>query len=370
MRRSPNAPARLARPCWLAIPEWFLRLYRRPWLLIATLLGTPLLVTSLWLYVVNEHAWRAREGRDLLVAARLAARLIQEELTQSHAIEAAMAARPAFRKALKRRDRAALTSHLELLLDVTPMIDRAAILDAARTPLVEVTASSSERPDPMPPGHASAAASDPPWPPPVSGVYLRDQASGEKAVEVSSLVHDGDATLGVLQVQYRLQELSRWFEQVRIERSGFLYLVDRRGRLVAYPFQLVPGQPKDVSGWAPVAEQASARGTLVRFAQGRPPRPWTAAVVALEPFGWRVVAQQPDAEMLEPFRRLVASFVLLTAVLIGFVSWLVTRWARLHQATLQLVAQQARLLRSSEQRRLRAKLHQSDPETEHPDHAD
>lgn len=197
---------------------------------------------------------------------------------------------------------------------------------------------------------------------PVSGVYLLDEASGEKMVRVSSAVHNGPQLVGAVQVQYRLGELSRWLEKVRVEPEGFLYVVDREGHLVTYPFQLLPGKPKDVSGWAPVAHQASAQGHLIRFRYGSPARPWTAAVIALEPYGWRVIAQQPDAAMLKPLRRLLGSCTALLILLGSLMSLLTLRWARLHETTLRLLAQQARLLRISEQRRLRARLRRAPPQ--------
>lgn len=368
MRRFPNVFARLA-GCWFAIPEWFLRLYRRPRSLLAVLLGIPLGIACVWLYAASEREWRAREGRDLIVAAQLAARLIRDELAQTHATEDALAAWPPFRTALRRRDRRTLESHLQLLLNVSPSIDQAIVTDAARR-LVAQRLVASGRAAPGPP---SNVLTEPPdnKAPPVSGVYLRDPTSGDKAVEISSTVQDGSEPLGILRVQYRLQELSRWLGKIRIEPAGFLCLVDRQGLLVAHPFQLLPGQPKDLSGWPPVAAQASAAGTLVRFHQGQPPHPWTAAVVSLEPFGWRIVAQQPDSQMLAPFRRLVASCVLLLAALAGLVSGLALRWARLHEVALRLLAQQARLLRASEQRRLRARLRRrAADEPERGDHVD
>lgn len=346
---------------WTTFPWWFLTLYRRPWIFL-TLLGIPLVAACAWLYTVHERQWRAQESRHLVVAARLAARTIHEELTRTRQIEDAIASRPSFVAAIKRRDRTALENSLTMLLDVTPMIDHVSIIEPTGKPLAEVGVALMDRselePSPEPPWEQPRIPSDdPPDPRPdgaplVSGVYLRDAASGEKVVGVSAPVRDGPTTVGTLQVQYRLQEISRWLEKIRIEPAGFLYVVDQEGRLVAYPFQLLPGQPKDVSRWAPVAGGTSALGTLVRFAQGPARQPWTAAVVSVEPYGWRVVAQQPDAAMLKPFRQLVGSFVLLVCLLAGLISWLVLRWVHLHTVTLRLLAQQAQLLKLSEQRRL------------------
>lgn len=352
MARPPSPLSGLLGVAWSAFPRWFLSLYRRPSAFLFTLIVIPLTVISVWLYAVNEQQWRAREGEDLLVAARLASRIVQDELGRVREIEEAVAARPAFVDAVRRAERTDVASSLQLLLAVTPMIDRVAVLDAQGRLLAEASAnpdvaSSAEPHTPTQPPVA--------WDHPVSGVYLRDQASGEKVVGVVSPIRDGERVVGIVQAQYRLEELSRWMAKLRLEPSGFVYVTDHRGHLVAYPFQLLPGAPKDVSSWAPVSAPLSADGQLIRFRHGgQLVRAWTAAVVAIEPFGWRVIAQQPDEAMLTPFRRLVWSFALLIGFLACLLSWLVFRWASLHQATLHLLAQQAKLLKLSQQRHARA----------------
>ncbi|MBI3088018.1 MAG: cache domain-containing protein [Candidatus Omnitrophica bacterium] len=351
-------PSGSARPrfAWLSFPAWFLELYRQPLAFLITAIGIPLLGLCVWLYAENERGWRAREGEDLLVAARLASRIIREELDQTRQIEDALGSRPAFIDAVKRGDRGALETSLQLLLDVTPMIDRVMVLDLEGRPLAAVAAAAD----------ASSATAEPPRPhagrgQPVSGVYLRDAASGEKVVAVSSPVYEGNAALGLLQVQYRLQDISRWLDKVRVEPGGFVYVVDQAGFLVSYPFQLVPGQPKSVSTWPPVKRPLTPQGEVMRFWQGRPAGPWTAAVAAVEPFGWRVIAQQADAVMLRPFYRIVLSFLALIGLLAGILAFFLLRWAGLHQATLRLLAQQAKLLAQSERRHVAARLRKTPP---------
>lgn len=350
----PRTPRGLSLPSgwpWTAFPRWFLSLYRRPSAFLLMLLAIPLVVICVWLYVANERQWRAREGEDLLVTARLASRIVQEELTRVRQIEEAVVARRAFVEAVRRGDRGDLTASLELFLAATPMIDRVTVRDGPGQVLADVWADGHEPLDADPASGPSLVT----WDHPVSGVYLRDQASGEKVVGVSSPIQDGDKRLGTLQAQYRLEELSRWMAKLRIEPSGFVYVTDHQGHLVAYPFQLLPGAPKDVSQWAPVSVPATERGQLLRFRQGQgSAHAWTAAIVTIEPFGWRVVAQQPDAAMLKPLHWLVWSFASLMGLLAYLLGVLVLRWAALHQTTLTLLAKQANLLKLTQQRYARA----------------
>ena len=343
--RPSAAPASPSRST-VIFSTWLLALYRRPGAFLTSVLVVPLLSICLWLYVVSERQWRAREGEDLLVAARLASRAIQEELVRTLTSEAAIAARPNFAKAVAQREAAAIKSDLRTLLDLAPRADRLLVLDGGG----KVVADLSDAP-----GRAgSAPIRDPARR--VSGVYLRDPDSGDKAVSVSSPVVDGRDVVGHLEVEYRLNEIARWLRTIRVEPAGFVYVVDHQGWLVAHPYQLLPGRPKNVSAWAPVSHPVSPRGTLVRFADGRPARRWTAAVVNVQPFGWRVVAQQPDAAMLRPFSQLVGCFAALIAMLMIVIGALVLRWTRLHEATLGLLAQQARLLKHTERRLTRTKL--------------
>lgn len=348
MRRALRAVLQWCSSRWTRVPSWFLALYRHPLAFLSLLLAIPLIAVCGWIAVANERQWRSREAEDLVVAARLASRIVDDELTRTHHIERAVASRDDFRRAVQQRDAALLRSFLQTIADITPMIRRVAVVDAEGRVIAGVP--------PEPAGPAAPPAST--TAPSVSNVYLSDPDSGEKAVTVSYPIREADRSLGVLAIHYRLEDIARWIEKVRVEPSGFVYVADRNGYLVAYPFQVLPGQPKNVSAWPPVHTPLGERGEArLRFAQGRPAQSWTAAVVELAPFGWRIVAQQPDQAMLQPFYELVGSFLLMSVGLLVVIGTVALRWTRLHQATLRLLEQQARLLRQSEQRRLASTLH-------------
>ncbi len=342
---------------WELLQQWTLTLYQRPLLFLVLFLVLPLALVCGWLYVFNEHQWRAQEGKALLVSAQLASRTIEEELLHVRQFEEVLATQPMFLHAVKERDQASVRDSLQLLSALTPQVSRLLVTDPTGRVVVDLLAShNSTRAAAIPPviesdptPFLSSSAT-------ISPVYLYDEASGEKAVAVSTLLLDGARGVGMLHAQVRLGEIARWMEKIRIEPAGFLYVADTQGFLVSYPFQLLPGRPKNVSGWAPVRVSATEEGRVVRFYQGHPRLPWTAAVVTLKPFGWRIVAQQPDAAMLRPLYQLGSSLVGLIVILTLLISGAVLRWAHLHRVTLQLVAQQTRLLKSVEQQRLRAQL--------------
>ncbi len=343
---------------WRDFSDWLLGAYRRPWLFIINALLIPVIVLCAWLYTITEQTWRTQEGHDLLLAARLASHILQEELDTTLAMERAVATRPAFVDAVRHHDHARVRTALDELLEVTPSIDRARLIDPDGTVWV----------DSRNPSTASASLSALlAGLPNVSSAYSDDTPGAEKLVSLSYPVEADTQLLGVLQVQYRLQRVGAWLEKVRIEPAGFLYVVDQQHQLVAYPFLVLPGKPKQVAAWPPVAGAASVEGRLIRFDHGTPSRAWTAAVVRLEPSGWRVIAQQPDAAMLAPFHQLVASCFGVLLVIVLLVAGLLARWAQLHRATLALMARQASLLRRSEQRRKFAWLRARTPPADRPD---
>ncbi len=351
MGHEPSTTSASAGSRWQFMPLWFLRLYRHPALFLTTVLVVPIVAICLWLIFVNERQWRHREAHDLLIAARLAARILQEELAQTLEAEQAIASQPTFREAVRGRERQILSANLRVLAEAIPMVDHVSVLDAHGHPLASVPEASEERHAPVKSTEELDLSASPSTPS-ISGVYLRSRASGEKVITISTPVYNSGTAIGILQMQYRLSAVAQWVEKVRIEPSGFLYIVDQHGFLVAYPFQVLPGSPKNVSAWPPVAAEIASDGRLIRFTHGQPARQWTAAVTTIEPFGWRVIAQQSDAVMLKPFYELIGSFAGLIVLLLALIGFFVLRWAHLHHATLELLAKQAHLLRLSERRRV------------------
>lgn len=355
---APSAPIHLP---WYVFPWWSLRLYRMPLVFLLCFLILPLSFLCGWLYLANERQWRAQEAQDLQVYAKLASRIIHEELSRVQELEKVLAAQPALLNAVKRRDREAITASLRLFTHLAPSLGSALVTDATGRPVAAVTAPAAGAPaegtppisaEPLPISDETLSR---------SAVYLYDPTSGEKAVRLSTRLQDGQVVRGALHAHVRLGEISRWLEKLRIEPEGFLYVVDDHGLLVSYPFQLRAGTPKDVSAWPAVACSQASASAIVRFRQGQPERPWTAAAVSVAPFSWRVIAQQPDAAMLRPLRRLAAWLLLIITLLSSAISLVVLRWAHMHHVTLQLLAKQTELLRRSEQQRTRTLMRHQHP---------
>ena len=134
------------------------------------------------------------------------------------------------------------------------------------------------------------------WQPYVSDAYQRTAEPRYNVVAIAVPVRGEEKIIGILVLQVRVGSLVEFLKAIDIGRSGFIYIVDRRGQLVAHPkfavdrdsidFSSVPvvgkvlsGQRGVESGWNPVEKEER--------------------VAAYEPvagYGWGIVAQQPAAE--------------------------------------------------------------------------
>ena len=131
------------------------------------------------------------------------------------------------------------------------------------------------------------------WRPYVSEPYRRTAAPPRYVIAVAIPIESAaGARLGILVLQVKLDSFRRWSREVMLEDAGFVYFVDRRGRVIAHPD--VPAQAPivDVSHAALVRRViAGERGVLVGDDPLRP----GAHVSAFEPvadYGWGVVASQ------------------------------------------------------------------------------
>ena len=342
--------------------SWLLQSYRRPLGFFLGLGVPPLVVIMAAAYQLNVTLWRRETLHNLGVTARLASQIVHETLQETLRLEQLLASQPGFVDDVERRDRARLTTQLQEVIRFTPRIDLAIVA----TTDGDVVAASPDSPD-LP---GRNVAHDEPflgaqhggWHPYVSAVYLREGPEIEKVVSVVSPITQGDRVIGLLLLQHRVEEIKAWIQKIRVQPSGFLYVVDHHDQLVVYPFQVLPGKPKVVSAWPPVACALPMDGTSFRFRDERSHRLWLAGVDPVGTIGWRVVAVQPEHEALKTLRQVFWLLGILIAVLLVAVGALSLRWAQLHEFSLQLTRQNAKLLKQFQQRR----LFEQDSESDNP----
>ena len=154
----------------------------------------------------------------------------------------------------------------------------------------------------------------------------------------------------LIQVQHRVEEVKSWLQKIRVEPDGFLYVVDHRDQLVIFPFQVLPGKPRVVSDWPPVAHPLTADGAALAFTDRRGGRRWLAGAFPIGTIGWRVVAVQPEASALRVLHRVLWPLGILVGLLALILVAVSMRWAQVQSLSLRLLRQNTKLLKQQQQR--------------------
>jgi len=304
--------------------EWALR--RSPPFLVL-LVVVPLAVILAVTHHVNVTLGRRQALHNLSVTAQLAAQIVDETLKGTFLVERMLEAQPAFREAVHRQDRGQLNQLLQQLQPFIPKINFALVATTqgeviAVYPLNPHLIGRSLAQDE---GFQDAQRGG--WHPYVSAVHLGAGELLEKVVEVVLPLSDEGTVIGLLQIQYRIEEVKSWLQQIRVEPGGFLYVVDHHDQLVVYPFQILPGKPKVVSDWPPVA----ATGTALAFRNGPRHERWLAGIHQVGATGWRVIAAQPERDVLRLLHRTLWPMGLLVAFLLLLIIIVHLQWAQSKQ---------------------------------------
>lgn len=335
-----------------AFTAWLLKVYRKPLRFLLILVILPVGLTVAVTYQVNLSLARQQALNNLRMTAQVASEAVTRTLDEVILFEQLVASRTDFIEAASRRDQAQLTMLLQQMLPLLPGADRAlvaatdgkivastATLDAAD--LAKQSVSDQE---------AFRGAREGGWRPYVSAVHVRDEQDFEKVVDVAVPVTQESSVAGVLFIEFQVNVVRSWVQKIRVEPEGFLYVVDQKGQLVVYPFQVLPGKPKRVSDWPPVAQPLTPQGWGMSFQDIREGRQWLAGAFPIGGIGWRVVAVQPEVAVLWLVYRVLATMSLLVVILLVLVVIVSLRWAALQALNMRLLQQNAKLLKQSQQR--------------------
>jgi hypothetical protein len=344
-----------------AFSNWMLQAYRRPVQSILGLVILPLGVLFLATQLVNISLWRQQTLRNLEVTAKLASEIITGSLEETFRFEDLLIARPEFLEAVRRGDGESVSRQLGEVLSFLPRVDQAIVV----SPSGRVIAAFPVQPEligqDVREQDAFAGAARDGWQPYISAVYVRGGPELErmqKVVGVSLPVMDGGTVVGLLQFQHQVEEVKSWLQKIRVDPEGFLYVVDHRQQLVVYPFQILPGKPKVVADWPPVALPLTEEGGTLAFRDPRTGRRWLAGVHPIGAIGWRVVAVQPEGAALRVLYRTLW-FLGIVVVALGLLLIAVSlRWAQVQESSLRLLQQNTKLLRDIQQQQTLQRLRQ------------
>lgn len=328
--------------------DWLFKVYRRPLQFLAVVVVLPLAVIVAATHQGSHSMARDQALQNLRMTAQVAAEAVDATLNEAFLFARIVTEDPVFMEALKDRNEARLKAVLVRTLPFLADADQAIVADPEGRILAS-TSDDSPRAS-IADEEGFRAAKENGWQPYVSAVRLRNQESFEKVVDVVLPVLRDGVLHGLLKIEYRVESVRLWVQRIRVEPEGFIYVTDHKNQLVVFPFQVLPGKPKVVADWPPVAQPLSSGGVALVFRDGRIGRQWLAGVFPIGETGWRVVAVQPNDAVLRVLYRIflpMGSLVLILLLMVMFVS---LRWAQLQELNFRLLKQNAKLLKQSQQR--------------------
>ena len=314
-----------------ALRVWQLQAYSKPLRFFSFLVILPLVLVLFTTHRVNVALGRRQALHNLGVTAELAAQLVDRTLQETRLFEQMLATQPAFRQAIQRGDGPPLTKLLEDALQLVPRVSRAAVSTPEGTVIAVFPEDLRDVGQSVAQDDGFRGAQQGGWHPYVSSVHLQDGSPREKVVDITLPVREGPEVIGLLMVQYRVEEVRLWFQKIRVEPGGFLYLVDQHDQLVTYPFQVLPGKPKVVSDWTPVAQVVPETGSTLVFRGGRHNELWLAGVHPVGTTGWRIVAAQPEHEVLRLLHSVLWPMGLLVSLLVTILLTVSLQWVQLQR---------------------------------------
>ena len=297
------------------VAEWMVARPARSYVVFLLAAVLPL---GLFFYSAGSMLREQLEERSRRVGtqtALLSAQLVEERFRQSTIFLEAFASRPLLRQALVERDSKVMTHHLKIAYELQPEFAFFSVYDLDGTmrgiypPEAGVVGQNFAFRD----WHRGVSRD---WKPYVSEVYQTAVAPNPLVVAVAVPFKDeSGAPVGILMAPYTLETIAQWMGQIQQEGAWRISVVDQRGQLLAGPGIDIYQPPVDLRDYAPVAQlQAGQRGTGV-FRRGE--EELFVAYTPIASLGWGLLAERPQALVLQSARAVERQLGLLALVFTG-----------------------------------------------------
>lgn len=124
---------------------------------------------------------------------------------------------------------------------------------------------------------------------------LIGKSSGKPALVLSVPIKRSGDTIGILAIAMTINDISKQIIQTKIGKTGYLFLVDEKGKIIAHPSSEFTSARKDLSdNPAVLAYQESGQNKTIVYADEHGKK--MIAAVAGTRYGWTLVAEQPYNE--------------------------------------------------------------------------
>ncbi len=142
------------------------------------------------------------------------------------------------------------------------------------------------------------------------------EGSGPLTLFVNYAVRQGGRTVGAAGLGLNVDELTTLISEFRIERTGYVFVVDNRGNVLIHPDKSMTGQALGtLPGVGNVAGDlsGSTQFSVARFDEGS--SEFVAASYVVPTFGYRVIAVVPRAELYGAINSALVKSILLACVI-------------------------------------------------------
>ncbi len=132
------------------------------------------------------------------------------------------------------------------------------------------------------------------WKSYVSGVYPKGDAYQRNVISVAvPVLADDETVVAILVVEVRLEQVLQWIKEVDVGISGFVYVADRAGKLIAHPRYSPQGDIVDFSSDPSVQKALRGLKGISIDTQPLEKKRQISAYTILPKHGWAVVVAQP-----------------------------------------------------------------------------
>ena len=149
---------------------------------------------------------------------------------------------------------------------------------------------------------------------------LISRTNNEPALCHSTPIRDDQQLAGVLVTCANLTKLTEAVGATKVGDTGFVFLVNEQGQVLAHPQFASSSELVDLSAYPPVKALLAGQDGLITFTD-EAGIAWLSQVMPLNN-GWGVVAQQTRSEVLRPvwIAVLIGSLVVVLAVVVGSIA--------------------------------------------------